>query len=61
VRAGRLRPQADARFTISVDQEVDHLFRTGERIMMGEQAREIYSRTGLDVLVDPAKPTALPG
>src|SRR5690349_20100062 len=39
VRAAGLRTQAHAHFTIPAIPEVDHLFRTGERIMMGEQVR----------------------
>jgi len=44
-QAARLRPQAHAHFTNSGHPVVDRLFRTGERIMMGDQAHEIRSRT----------------
>jgi hypothetical protein len=60
-RAGQaacLRPQVHAHFTIPAIRVVDHLFRTGERIMMDDQAHEICTRTAPDVLLDPANMTA---
>jgi len=52
-------PQAHAPLHHSGHPAVDHLFRTGERIMMGGQAHGICSGTGPDVLLDPVSTAAL--
>jgi hypothetical protein len=56
-QAARPRPQAHAHFTIPAIWVVDHLFRTGERIMKDYQVHEICTGTAPDVHLDPVNAT----